>query len=476
MTASTLVKPKALPLIRDRFVLPETQTSWQISESQEDSKVDGTNILARVVGPFFLVNGESLNKRYYTKELWEKCLANCANRFAAGGLFGTVGHDQPLDESALRAGNLSHTVTKLWITPEGVGMGELYVLGTDAGKQLNVCLRAGMPLPVSSRAYGQIKGSGPNGSDLIDEDSFYLETFDFVLNPGVESAYPKVVETLNEQEDKDQMSKELLEQLMGEKSQLQAQLNEVLTANRAFEAQAKELDKAKQVISFYRKNVGKMAEVKELAEGLRRFLQLEPFKKLAQDKDYLDRPEGQLKQIAEALHSFVEETIKTGSPTEVKAIRDSLAEFEAIGSVEQMNSLIGIFETYAAMGSPKDLARKLETANKVGEALVSAKKKAAANKIATKLNVNEKVVTDLLKRMPVKEVIESLKALKESADTTKRYRAEEKPATKENKKVVPIGRRAGGFSPTSMFEDWSRTADRLTAQSIAENAIKLGGH
>lgn len=227
----------------DRFTIPIENAVWKVVESKNESKVDGKTILARVQGQFFLVNGESLNGRWYSESLWENCISNCQERFKNGGLFGTIGHDQPLDEDALRNGDISHTVTNLWIE-DGKGMGEILVLGTESGKQLEVCLRAGLPIPVSSRAYGKVSGKGPNGSDLIDEKSFILETFDFVLSPGVPSAFPKVVENAkNHQQESLSMEKDVLEKLCEDKSQLQAQLAEVLTENKALVEKATKAEK-----------------------------------------------------------------------------------------------------------------------------------------------------------------------------------------------------------------------------------------
>src|ERR1700733_6747575 len=81
-------------------------TSWKINESTEDSIVDGENILARVVGQFFLVNKASLNKRFYSEELWEACISECETngKFLRGELRGTIGHDLVLDAPAMREG------------------------------------------------------------------------------------------------------------------------------------------------------------------------------------------------------------------------------------------------------------------------------------------------------------------------------------------------------------------------------------
>jgi hypothetical protein len=160
--------------------------------------VDGENILARVVGTFFLVDGKSRNGRFYTKQLWETAIKRTNDRMSSGQMLGTIGHSQPLDDAALLQGLASHRVARLWIDDKnGVGMGEILVLNTPSGRVLNAYLRGGVKFPVSSRGYGGFRNGKRDGAPIIDEDTFELETFDFVRVPGVAIALPQLVESLD---------------------------------------------------------------------------------------------------------------------------------------------------------------------------------------------------------------------------------------------------------------------------------------
>ncbi|NLR15293.1 hypothetical protein F9Y84_11505 [Pseudoalteromonas peptidolytica] len=180
---------------------------YQISEAsehtqglQETSQVDGVGILARVVGPFFLVDGTSRNGRFYTRELWRTAIERSQAKISSGTMLGTIGHTQALDDQALLEGRASHRISKLWIDEKNsIGMGEILVLNTPAGRVLNAYLRGGVQFPVSSRGYGGYTPYKRDNAPVIDEASFVLETFDFVQEPGVAQAIPSLVESLDDE-------------------------------------------------------------------------------------------------------------------------------------------------------------------------------------------------------------------------------------------------------------------------------------
>jgi hypothetical protein len=153
----------------------------------------GTTILARAHGPFFLVEAASRNKRYYKRELWEKAIEKNKPRLESRQMVGTIGHEQEINDIALRDGLVSHIVEKLWIDEKGMGRGEITVINTDVGRRLNTYLRSGMKFPVSSRAFGEFVPEQMIGdAQVINPETFQLETFDFVRNPGVEVATPRL--------------------------------------------------------------------------------------------------------------------------------------------------------------------------------------------------------------------------------------------------------------------------------------------
>ena len=186
---------KTLEMFEDTHSLV-SEVSWEIFEAKEDKTgvVDGVNILGRAVGPFFTIDGKSQNNRFYERKLWDKVLRETSDTVNHGQMLGTIGHEQALDDNALREGKVSHRVSKLWID-EGkkLGMGEILILNTTAGRTLNTYLRGGVELSVSSRGFGKYSGE-KEGARLVDSKSYKLETFDIVRNPGVPHAKPALVE------------------------------------------------------------------------------------------------------------------------------------------------------------------------------------------------------------------------------------------------------------------------------------------
>lgn len=157
-------------------------------------------VLARCAGQFFVPNGVSRNKRYYSEELWRRVLnASDTKKALADGMLGTLVH--PSDDKMAHPMYSSHVVKRLWIDRSNVGMGEAYVMDTPIGRIVNSFSQSGLVnLYVSSRAYGQYKeGVTREGVPVIDDSNFVLKTFDFVTEPGFLAANPKFYnEALNE--------------------------------------------------------------------------------------------------------------------------------------------------------------------------------------------------------------------------------------------------------------------------------------
>ena len=168
-----------------------------ISFEVEESNGGNRSIIGKVRGQFFVPDGYSRNKRYYPRELWEKVLNDeeLKEKLKNRRMIGTIGHSSPINDETIAEGKISHVVTKLWIDENGRGMGEAEILNTPAGRILKTLLEAGVRLYVSSRAYGSYKGKDPKGEyPSLDPDSYILETFDFVYDPGFLQAKPELVE------------------------------------------------------------------------------------------------------------------------------------------------------------------------------------------------------------------------------------------------------------------------------------------
>lgn len=468
---STVSMREQKQLIIDQFDIDERMSMSESLVDGQPSIVDGKHVLGRVSGPFFLVNGISKNKRFYSRRLWENALDKMRKVLESGGSIGTVGHDGELVEKAIREGHVSHLVTKLWIDDSDpskpIGMGEAVILGTPAGHTLYSLMKAGKKIPVSSRAVGCFKGKGPMGEDIIDEDSFEPETWDFVLNPGVETAYPSIKESRSEiLETREETQMEpTMQKLTEERLALQADLSEALKTNESLNQKVQESEKTiatlRKIVGQYNKLIGSPEQATNLNEGLRKFLELEPLKSWFADMDGLDLLGGE--SGVRKLIGVTEAYAKLGSVKELKALKESKAQLDEKGSVEDVKQLMavteqymalgtpkqlaenakilaaykklgslvdikkvfGIAETYFKMGSPKKLQAKLEEAATIKDKQRATQKAAVAKKIAEHFDVSVKSVSEMLKGLPAPKVIEILKESHESKSLQNRYRVSE---------------------------------------------------
>jgi len=159
-------------------------------------------VLAKVSGPFFVPDGASRNKRWYSEAFWKSVLGKPeVIHGLKDGMLGTLIH--PTDEKAAHPMYSSHVVKKLWINSEKQGLGEAYVLDTPIGRIIDTFSSSGLVnLYVSSRAYGSYKDEGRHeGMPVVDEENYVLKTFDFVLEPGFTVAFPSFSKTMEQLEE-----------------------------------------------------------------------------------------------------------------------------------------------------------------------------------------------------------------------------------------------------------------------------------
>jgi hypothetical protein len=177
------MKPQNLNEVNENF-----QDVWECTDllevNEESSVIDGKNIIGRVVGECFFPGKSSRNKRYYSEDLWNKVLKDSElnEKIESRTMFGTVGHDQKIDDAAILEGKISHIVSKLWINENNKGMGEFLILGTPAGNNLYPLLKAGAKIHFSTRASGKYE-SVKDGNSVLSIDGFILHTIDFVTSP-----------------------------------------------------------------------------------------------------------------------------------------------------------------------------------------------------------------------------------------------------------------------------------------------------
>lgn len=460
-------------IIVDSFDIKDAP-KWKIEESAEDeSVVDGVNILGRAVGPFFMV-GESRNKRFYSDELWNKAINENTDRMKDGTIIGTIGHTQKLDDQALLEGKASHRVSRLWLGEDGkTGMGEVLIFNTSAGRELNALLRGGMKLSISSRAAGEYKGRSPTGSQIIDPDSFMLEGFDFVQTPGVPGAVPVLVEHLDDTEDSDLstsqqsnkstlMSQELLESLAKDKSNLQGELTSV---HEKLASVTRERDALVEV------RESKDAEVTRLTESVNeltsKVTSLEESIKATDAKiavyEGLGTPEeiqqvitdanalteaykehGSPEELTEAFEGatvLIETYAELGKPEEIEKVLDiaesysnigtpeSISEdldilesYRGIGTVEEIQESLNLLEQYKELGTPEDINKAFDLTEGVILKMNSDKNESLASEISSKYDIEESAVLDMLDKHGKDETIVLIESIKGSS-VGNRYKA-----------------------------------------------------
>ena len=447
----------------------------QVNEATPSGLVDGKSVLGRAQGVFFLVDGVSRNKRFYSRKLWENALGSVVEKMKSGRMLGTIGHEQALDDDAILQGKASHKVTKLWID-EGkkMGMGEILILNTPAGQNLNTYLRAGVQFPVSSRGYGQYKGAKFNGCDVVDEDKFHLETFDFVQSPGVQMAIPVLVEdhvegngslVLESKNTEDISLKlgkvkkmdQLNETLMRDKVVAENSLNEALVQNRTLTTAVDALKGMNETLTAelgeYRKmgaptaiqtvfertqamveaKRAENAEAAAINERMTRYAELgtpeeiqavlEQATTLADVYEELGSPE----HVSEALtasYDMLKKYKNLGSPADIKAAfklsEEILSELENLGSLDQIRQVFGIMEDYVQIGTPTQIREAFSTAsgfaNKVQEKYVARQ----GEKLAKEFGVKGSVVAKMMEKMTLEDTREALADMAESFGGVKR--------------------------------------------------------
>lgn len=174
-------------LLRDARGLPlvEGVHFVELVVERAGTRPDGTpRIIAR--GEFARADAPTENKRLYPREVWERELGKLTEAVKDRRLFGELDHPSDGKLSLQRA---SHIVTGLKLTEDGRVVGELEVLDTQQGLNMQAILAKGGKVGVSSRGFGSVT---PNADGVqVVQDDYQLVTFDVVANPADEHAYPK---------------------------------------------------------------------------------------------------------------------------------------------------------------------------------------------------------------------------------------------------------------------------------------------
>lgn len=458
---------------------------------EESSEVDGVHILGKVKGQFFVPEGISRNKRYYTKGLWEKTLKkeNIREKLKDRRMFGTISHEQKLDDVALLEGKFSHIVTDLRIDADGKGVGEALILNTPAGQILNTVLRAGSKLFVSSRADGDFNGTY-QGIPKVDEDKYTLETFDFVLDPGFLQANPRLAENfepflnylyqnndedLNSDKKKDikedhSMENKLIESLTTDKIKLTEQLTNVLAALEVEKAEkttmASEFSTMKEKLEKVEESAGKLALYERLgtAEDVEKAMDTSLEKIKAYEALGTMEEIEKVFAVAESKNTEQAEQYKElGTPEEITAafakVEETLTAYAALGSAEEIEHAISVgiqtVESYKRLGSVDEINCVLEKFDVMADSLRRQVSESKIKALAKECGVEEAVVRKVYGKMMESEIKELFKDVpqKTSSKLTEKFRVPEKDTKKDEKDDSKLNIRDRG---TRMLEQFSR--------------------
>lgn len=131
-------------------------------------------------GTFAYLGEANRNGRYYVEEDYLPQLETLTNRIEAkGNLLGELDHPEGYDVSMK---NASHVIDSLSYDENNRQItGKIRLLNTDAGKNAQAMVDAGVPLSISSRAAGVVESDGRVKFKK-------LVTFDLVADPGFENA------------------------------------------------------------------------------------------------------------------------------------------------------------------------------------------------------------------------------------------------------------------------------------------------
>lgn len=345
----------------------EYQDQSQIpKEILNESKVDNVHIIGRVVGEMFAVNGKSGNKRFYARKLWENALSKTKSTMNNGMMFGTIGHKQPIDEKAILEGKISHRVSRLWIDESTKkGMGEILILGTDSGRNLNALLKSGAKFPVSSRAFGEYSGKTDEGLDIVNPDTYELIGFDFVINPGISSAIPNVVESLNQSEKDMSDNTAVLTQLTEEKIQLGRELTESKATVESLKGRAElaesRLETSTGALAKYQA-IGTPEDLKSISET---FNEVNTAKLTLEGQvvayKYLGTPE-EIEEAMNSMSAIQEEYKALGTPEEIGKCLEALAQYIKLGKTQVFESQAAELTAYKEIGTAEEIAESLDAA------------------------------------------------------------------------------------------------------------------
>ena len=131
-------------------------------------------------GTFAELDTLNQNGRIYSKDVYTEALAEVQPKIKARQFIGELDHP---DYDEVRLQNASHVVRECRIDGDRV-YGEVEILDTPAGKIVQALMEAGIPIGISSRAFGDVTEA--NGQERV--TNLQLITYDIVADPSFSNA------------------------------------------------------------------------------------------------------------------------------------------------------------------------------------------------------------------------------------------------------------------------------------------------
>lgn len=366
----TLPNPNAVTQVLHE-VWESANTYTPVADAPE---VDGVHILAKVEGPAFFPDGVSGNRVFYPASMWDEVLEDprVISALETRTMFGSIGHDIVMNDDAMRRGLASHITTRMWVDEAtGIGMATYLILNTPVGRILNTVIRAGAKLRVSTKAQGSFGPSRADGTKQL--DAYFFERIDFVMSPGFKDALPSISESLSE-EDQEVLNKIVSVSESPDQQEVNPMDDKAVTI---LEGQVNDL---KAQLSECQNKLNE----EQTAHGATRS-ELAGFKAVAETPDEvneaLNNATTTIRNLNEALHSAGELVAQDISESE--AINESLAQYQALGTPEELTKILEISESIAELGSVEELTKLVE----VSEAAAKAELDATLEKFAKKKGI-----------------------------------------------------------------------------------------
>jgi len=194
-------------MLRQKFLYDCFPLKLQLLESKNDGRIVGRGVFGLVDTP--TENGRIYPRRVIEREI-ERVMPEVRNRM----FFGELDHPQ---DGKTALSRVSHIITDLKLEGNEI-IGELEVLNTERGLNLQAILEAGGKVGVSIRGLGSVI---KEGQFEVVQDDYQLLGFDIVYMPSVLESYPEFI-----REDKDITKNNKKEAFMSEKEKKEIKIKE----------------------------------------------------------------------------------------------------------------------------------------------------------------------------------------------------------------------------------------------------------